>query len=152
MIDNEITKTLECCLSINYEDCLECPLHNDFYPNLCYYEGNKNALDLINRQKTEIERLTKTAKSEAIKEFAERLKHEIVSAIDTYYNSNGGGYYLAENVVDDLLANGVVVLPCKCNECSHRCESTNECTLYGRICTENGYCDKASKALERCKQ
>lgn len=42
------------------------------------------------------------AKSEAIKEFAEKLKHEITSAIDTYYNSNGGGYYLAEDVIDDI--------------------------------------------------
>lgn len=57
-----------------------------------------------------------------------------------------------EGLADYLLENNIVVLPCRCNECSHRCEGTNECTLYGRICTENGYCDKAEKALERRKQ
>lgn len=51
----------------------------------------------------------------------------------------------AESIADYLLENGVVVLPCKCNKCSHRCNDTNECGIYGRICTENGYCDKALK-------
>lgn len=106
MTDNEIAKTLECCASSNFEECRKCPLHNDFYPNLCHCERDKNALNLINRQKVEIERLKnenkkqqtileaiddemfplpfetdfgkaiKTAKSEAIKEFAERLKEK----------------------------------------------------------------------------
>ena len=85
MTDNEIVKTLECCAE---DKCRECPLLNDDCGEviLC-----KNALDLINRQKAEIERLekdrasliehlkksrkqTKTAKAEAIKEFAERVK------------------------------------------------------------------------------
>lgn len=48
-------------------------------------------------------------------------------------------------LVDYLLKNGVVVLPCKCDKCSHRCNNTNECGIYGRICTENGYCEKALK-------
>ena len=43
-----------------------------------------------------------TAKSEAIKEFAERLKENIRNAIDTYYNSYGGGYYHAEDTIDDI--------------------------------------------------
>ena len=41
-------------------------------------------------------------KSEAIKEFAERLNGTITNAINTYYNSNGGGYYLAEDVIEDI--------------------------------------------------
>ena len=53
---------------------------------------------------------------------------------------------LLENTMADyLLENGVVVLPCKCDKCSHRCNDTNECGIYGRICTEKGYCDKALK-------
>lgn len=48
-------------------------------------------------------------------------------------------------LADYLLKNGVVVLPCKCDKCSHRCNNTNECGIYGRICTGNGYCDKALK-------
>jgi hypothetical protein len=50
MTDNEIIKALECCKK---DDCDNCP--NDFgncYANLAGY-----ALDLINRQKAEIERL-----------------------------------------------------------------------------------------------
>ena len=42
------------------------------------------------------------AKFEAIKEFAERLKENIRNAIDTYYNSYGGGYYHAEDTIDDI--------------------------------------------------
>ena len=75
----------------------------------------KTVLAIINRQKAEIERLKhrKTElqirnqelqheKSEAIKEFAERLKEIIIKAIDTYYTSNGGGYYLAEDTIEDI--------------------------------------------------
>lgn len=89
MTDNEIAKTLECCISSNFEECWKCPLHNDFYPNLCHYERDKNALNLIKRQKAEFEELNglvnkrfddfaseydNKMKSEAIKEFAEKLK------------------------------------------------------------------------------
>ena len=76
-------------------------------------------LNKYNRQKAEIERLEKELmkcklekemlynvgmeiKTVAIKEFAERLKENITSAIDTYYNSNGGGYYLAEDTIEDI--------------------------------------------------
>lgn len=34
-------------------------------------------------------------------------------------------------LADYLLKNGVVVLPCKCDKCSHRCNNTNECGIYG---------------------
>ena len=84
MIDNEIIKALEycdrsgCCCGCPYGRCIEADI-------------TELALDLINRQKAEIERLKKlndkglqydielmkrekTAKAEAVKEFAERLK------------------------------------------------------------------------------
>lgn len=94
MMDDEIIKALECCISSGFDECLQCPLHNDFYPNMCHYERTKNVADLINRQKAEIKRLNNCcvglqnerdaykdivneavdeAKSEAIKEFAERI-------------------------------------------------------------------------------
>lgn len=41
-------------------------------------------------------------KSEAVKEFAEKLKENIVNALDKYYNTGCGGYYLAEDVIDDI--------------------------------------------------
>ena len=92
MTDEQIIKALECCATDDGNDCFQCP-----YGNIVYKSGNggcvnrcrKDALALINRQKAEIERLKgevvtnnimkatrikKEAKSEAIKEFAERLK------------------------------------------------------------------------------
>ena len=84
MTDNEIIKALECC-SVHPMKCKKCP-----YQGLecCTNEHRKNALDLINRQKAEIERLEKgslkeamifnsktieNATAEAIKEFAEMI-------------------------------------------------------------------------------
>ena len=100
MTDEQIIKALECCASTNSsEACRGCPFDKN---NICEKDSvalQKYALDLINRQKAEIERLqkekfdslnsqfaemyattlkiaTKNAKSEAIKEFAERLKEK----------------------------------------------------------------------------
>ena len=87
MTDNEVIKALECCGFEYGNRCSICPKYdggNDF----CQEELHRYALDLINRQKAEIERLEKALeeqyessiiamdvyKSEAIKEFAERLK------------------------------------------------------------------------------
>ena len=95
MTDNEIIKALECCIKDNC-DCGECPA----IP-VCQHDFDcpkTIALELINRQKAEIERLVKgfeevkkgieeakvlvakdiaKAKAEAVKEFAERLKKEL---------------------------------------------------------------------------
>lgn len=87
MTDNEIIKALECC-GDPYSVCAECPIKDD---HGCNEQLANYALDLINRQQAEIEKLkkeiqiTKDAytmlqtkneiiKSEAVKEFAERLK------------------------------------------------------------------------------
>ena len=91
--DEEVIKALKCCLNSRHlMSCQECCFHGKSVN--CVYWLEYNALDLINRQKAEIERLTtlaelgqmrandyramrdkaKTAKAEAIKEFAERLK------------------------------------------------------------------------------
>ena len=121
MTDNEIIKALGLCCE--EDKCPECP-----YDFACYDDKYKNilakdALDLINRLKAEIERLTeedsnsrwkllyklalrekevayegcrnrmKTAKSEAIKEFAERVKNEC----------EGGWLEIEESVFDNLV-------------------------------------------------
>ena len=97
LTDSEIVKALECCVRFK-QICPEtCPMVN---VRQCKVDLRKNTLALINRQKAEIERLKeeynrllnselqqyekgyntgyddsrKTAKSEAYKEFAERLK------------------------------------------------------------------------------
>ena len=86
MTDNEIIKALECCIlykQICSENCPLCDVKS------CKENLRKHCLDLINRQKAEIEQWKEeankyqnlwciavddigTAKSEKIKEFAER--------------------------------------------------------------------------------
>ena len=88
MTDNEIKKALECCSEHDYLCPKGCPLDSEERDADCK-ALTKHALDLINRQQAEIERLKKRSilnglkvvnkerkqiKSEAIKEFAERLK------------------------------------------------------------------------------
>ena len=114
MTDNEIIKALECCAK---SSCKNCP--ENCGSAMCLKNLVIDSLDLINRQKAEIERLEKELmkcklekemlhqtvseiQTNTIKEFAERLKRTITNAIDTYYNLNGGGYYLAEDTIDDI--------------------------------------------------
>ena len=108
MTDNEIIKALECCSDSN---CHECPIEG------CTDDIFRNALDLINRQKAEIERLKvdlvkcsirldnlyKTAdeiKSEAIKEFAERLKEHRYGELNNCISFSVG--YL-DNLVKEMM-------------------------------------------------
>ena len=107
MTDKEIIKALECCHT--GEECYKC----EFQPSKqdrkgtvgCSLQMMKQALGLINRQKAEIERLNEEnkrllsmlfrkargvskvvkniIKTEAIKEFAERLKKK--GFADEYY-------------------------------------------------------------------
>lgn len=119
MADNEIIKALECCSTgETYDDCEKsgCPLYLGITMG-CKYIDKENqlysdALDLINRQQAEIERLkkllmeeeakyNKCAKrfyKEAIKDFAERLKSAI------YINTNLLVYQCedVESVIDDI--------------------------------------------------
>ena len=102
MTDNDIIKALECCS--NAEPCSNCP-----YQKQCdETDLAEIALDLINRQKAEIESLEKdskrlkkvqmqlddamkmysTIKAEAIKEFAERLKEKWTIASPEPYNTD----------------------------------------------------------------
>ena len=89
MTDNEIIKALDCC-GFEYGNlCSVCPKYekdNDF----CQEELHNYAIDLINRQKAEIERLKKILAEEeekyklcakrfykvGVKEFAESMKKE----------------------------------------------------------------------------
>ncbi len=60
MTDNEIIKALECC-AVLYS-CKGCPLKD--FSTACVSINKRNAFDLINRQKAEIERLNSCVKSE----------------------------------------------------------------------------------------
>lgn len=53
---------------------------------------------IIKEQKDDCKFDIKQAKIDVLKELRERIE----TAIDTYYNSDGGGYYLAEDVLDDI--------------------------------------------------
>lgn len=48
------------------------------------------------------EELIDKAKAEAYKGFAERLKETINNSVYQYWNEDSGGYYLAEDVSDDI--------------------------------------------------
>ena len=91
MPDNEIIKALECCSNQMY-------FCND---KQCKAKTIGNALDLINRQKAEIERLNnhiaevgKKVKTDTAEDFAERLK----TKFDKY-----GVDYTAYTIVDDVV-------------------------------------------------
>jgi hypothetical protein len=110
--DDEIIKALELCsrLDLSFEECDKCP-----YKGKCgTKDGNMpaDALDLINRQKAEIEKLgsdryqilpdgrleliprtdINAIKAEAIKEFAERLKPKL-----SYYDE-----YIVDALVKEM--------------------------------------------------
>lgn len=126
MTDEQIIKALGCC---GMRDCGKCPYAG--FTKECS-NLSILALDLINRRKAEIERLKRkntilsknadTAfqdgldenrdlfkkevepeiRNEAIKEFAERLKQNITESVALYWDEGTGGYYLAEDVIDDI--------------------------------------------------
>ena len=103
--DDEIVKALNCCC--NNEDCIGCPCLD----HGCYYEV-QYSLDLINRQKAEIERLNKEVDRlsqcvlyhegqiiDAIKEFAERLLDEY----DIWTESDVAEYQYVYGLVNNLV-------------------------------------------------
>lgn len=49
-----------------------------------------------------IEQAYKNGFEAGVKEFAERLKHTIHQSVYQYWNTPDGGYYLAEDVDDDI--------------------------------------------------
>ena len=56
MTDNDIIKSLECCCNLNNRTCRSCSLYSMNSAN-CVKSILIHSLDLVNHQKTEIERL-----------------------------------------------------------------------------------------------
>lgn len=98
--DEEIIKALEYC-NADISKCDRCVLQRDCESNPFYSAVAEHALDLINRQKAEIERLKgstivnsiverqrikREAKTEAYKEFADMVKKNIKEV----WNYNNG--------------------------------------------------------------
>ena len=104
MTDNEIIKALEICA--DYENCVSIDIVLT-YRGIPLQYLFENALDLINRQRAEIERLEKIldkrcdvcpAVSTAIKKFAEKLK---AKATSTFWEERK---YVDAEDIDDVLA------------------------------------------------
>lgn len=122
MTDEQIIKALECCFTLGFDEstCYECPFYTATAK--CTEDLRDSVLNLIMRQKAEIEGLQERisyleesidcsrkeynkllqklqqAKSEAIKEFAEKLKKR-------FYLSAGRGVvdvYHIDNLVKEM--------------------------------------------------
>lgn len=107
MTINEIKNGLDICSDFS-ADCHGCPY---FGPNNCGDVLKTDAHDLIIEQENEIKQLKtectllddelRIARQDTI-DVLNKLKGNIKNAIDTYYNKDGGGYYLAEDVINDI--------------------------------------------------
>ena len=113
MTDNEIIKALECHAEESLDTCSLCPLLNI---EGCAYEAAEYALNLINRQQAEIERLKienqslrsaanscklhyNEARAEAVKEFVENVtyckyckNYELMTSNNQHFCNRYGGY------------------------------------------------------------
>ena len=120
MSDNEIIKALDICNKAFLPKCSECPCNG---VSRCSPKLRNDTFALINRQKAEIERLKEELfdanegvefykanfmskceesgkiKSEAIKEFAERLKKHF----ETYADDEESNAIYMRNLIDDLV-------------------------------------------------
>lgn len=115
--DEEIIKAVECC-SEPCCVCDECPLYC-VGVNCSSFELHRYALDLINRQKAEIERLRgstivnnimesqrikREAKAEAVKEFAEKLKlHSYIMSDESQTGIINRYSVVTVNQIDNIL-------------------------------------------------
>ena len=101
MTKEDINKALTCCSNPSISYCKDCPYANYGEFDCCNGKMCKDALDLIIEQEREIERLKAEVKQAQI-DVLNKLKERIKTAIDTYFNLDGGGYYLAEGAIDDI--------------------------------------------------
>ena len=113
--DEEIIRNYEWCIGCTSDRCRECTMDEEGF---CEEELQDLVLDLINRQKAEIEKLKgstivsnimesqkikREAKAEAYKEFAEKIKKSIKENVDeAWHRDDGNGIYDAEYVLDDV--------------------------------------------------
>lgn len=113
--DEEIIRNYEWCIGCTSDRCRECTMDEEGF---CEEELQDLVLDLINRQKTEIEklkgstivsnimesqRIKREAKAEAYKEFAERLNEEaqIADCFDSY-NMVVGTHFI-DNLLKEMV-------------------------------------------------
>lgn len=97
MTKEDIKKALEICADDCYS-CDDCP-YDDVIN--CGNTLKNDVYELIIKQEREIKRLKAEVKQAQI-DVLNKLKERIKTAIDTYFNLDGGGYYLAEGAIDDI--------------------------------------------------
>ena len=111
MTDEQLKKALECCNGYDCETCRALKYCDYMHPGALA----RASLDLINRQKAEIERLKenidglnifttnqiKVARLQAIKEFAERLKEKCYEDFQETYEMLSP--YVTDDDIDNLL-------------------------------------------------
>ena len=126
MTTEELKRAFGICLDTH--GCTDCPLLALEQQNGCDCRHNLfvSAIDLATEQEREIERLKEKCEElrnekwdaqddldcycdempdkikQAKIEVLNKLKERIKTAIDTYFNLDGGGYYLAEGAIDDI--------------------------------------------------
>lgn len=118
MNKDDIKKALEFCA--NAFPCEGCAYHDDL---MCTDKLKTDALNVIVEQEQEIEKW-KNDYAKLQEQFAQyqmasdkeiaaqvkqakidvlnKLKERVETAIDAYFNLDGGGYYLAEGALDDI--------------------------------------------------
>ena len=117
--DDEIIKGFELCFTPKgtKDTCTKCPFHE--FRALCKVERDRAAIDLIKRQKAEIERIQKErrwgitlfeleaiekhARNKAIKEFAERLLKKIYPYAGVDKKTYAINAYAVEKTIEGLV-------------------------------------------------
>lgn len=78
-----------------------CPYYNRGRCDLGSPTCHKTSIQLCSRKEAIIDSLNRIVKQAQI-DILNKAKERIENAIDIYYNSDGGGYYLAEDALDDI--------------------------------------------------
>lgn len=107
MSDAEIIKALECCA--NLEACEKCPMcsFEKYDTDTCEHQIMLYSLDLIDRQKAEIERLNEEIKAH-IKKGVSKRKYDIKLIKAEAYKE------VVERLCEDRVSNDPVVIAAKC--------------------------------------
>ena len=78
-----------------------CPYYNRGRCDLGSPTCHKTSIQLCSRKEAIVDSLNRIVKQAQI-DVLNKLKERIKTAIDTYFNLDGGGYYLAEDAIDDI--------------------------------------------------
>ena len=78
-----------------------CPYYNRGRCDLGSPTCHKTSIQLCSRKEVIVDSLNRIVKQAQI-DVLNELKERIKTAIDTYFNLDGGGYYLAEGAIDDI--------------------------------------------------